>query len=77
VPGLKPIEFTQHAQERMASRGITPGQVEFSVRHPTTIEAGKSAFTQRYTRDFPPNRQLVVILEELPDVIRIVTTFWL
>lgn len=72
----KEIEFTAHADERMAGRSISRNQVTNTIRQPTVIKAGDADYTIRFERDFPPNRRLVVIVEELADKLKVVTTFW-
>jgi hypothetical protein len=37
---------------------------------------GNTAYTERLERAFPPNRWLVVIVEELDDYFKVITTFW-
>ncbi len=72
----KEIEFTEHADEQMAARGISRNQVANTIRQPGTQKAGNTVYTQRLEREFPPNRSLVVIVEELGDRFKVVTTYW-
>ncbi|HVA50181.1 MAG TPA: DUF4258 domain-containing protein [Pirellulales bacterium] len=72
----KQIEFTAHADAQMAARAVSRNQVANTIRQPTTKKAGNTQYTQRLERDFPPNRRLVVIVEELGDKIKVVTTYW-
>jgi hypothetical protein len=76
VVNPKPIEFTAHADEMMAARGISRNQVVNAVRRPSTGKPGNTAYTQRLEREFPPSRRLVVIVEELVDRFKVVTVYW-
>lgn len=72
----KPIEFSLHGDERLAARGISRNQVVNAIRQPNIRKAGNTAYTQRFEREFHPNRWLIVIVEELPDRFRVVTAYW-
>jgi hypothetical protein len=73
----KTVDVTKHAAERMCQRGVTQNDVEATIRNPDTHSPGKSAYTERFERDFPPAKRLVVIAEKLAeDNFRIVTTYW-
>lgn len=73
----KPIEFTAHADEMMAARKIGRNQVVNTIRQASGGKPGNTPYTQRLERDFPPNRRLVVIVEELADRFKVVTTYWI
>jgi hypothetical protein len=75
-PSTKPIEFTLHADEMMAARGISRNQVVNTIRQPGIRKAGNTSFTQRLEREFHPSRWLVVIVEELVDRFKVVITYW-
>lgn len=69
----KPITYTEHAEERIAKRGISRNQVSSTIRHPTSKVAGNTEYSQVCYREFHPNRLLVVVIEELPEEIKVIT----
>ena len=73
---VKPLEISDHASKRMLQRGISNNQAAGAVRSPTRILAGNTDYTKRFERDFPDGRILVVIAEECPDFLKLVTTYW-
>lgn len=72
----KPVEFSLHADERLAARGISRNQIVNAIRQPDIRKAGNTAYTQRFEREFHPHRWLIVIAEELSDRFKVVTAFW-
>jgi hypothetical protein len=72
----KAIEFSSHADLRLASRGISRSQVVSAIRQPAIHSAGNSPYTQRFERELQSGRWLVVIAEELHDRFRVVTAYW-
>lgn len=72
----KPIIYTNHALERMASRRIKEVQVTSAIREPHIISAGNSNYTRSYLREFPPAKRLAVIAEETDAEFVVITTYW-
>lgn len=60
----------------MAARAISRAQVIKAIQQPTARKAGNTDYTQRFERDFPPARRLVVIAEEFADRFKVVIAYW-
>jgi hypothetical protein len=74
--GLRTVILSRHAAERMIQRGITQDEVEATIRTPDTHSPGNTTYAERFERDFPPAKRLVVIAEKVGDDYKIVTTYW-
>lgn len=72
----KPIVFTDHADIRMAERGISHNQLSNAIRQPDFRKPGNTDYSLRLEREFHPNRLLVVIVEESIDFIKVITAYW-
>jgi len=79
VPNIaKPVVFEQHALDRMVQRGVSQEQVELAVEEPDVARPTKTArWRRRLEKRVSRKRRLVVIVEERPAAVHIVTVFWM
>ena len=71
----KPIFFERHAQRRMAQRGIKENEVFETIRRPHKTGPAERENAKRVEHSFATNRRIVVIIEEGPSFIRVVSTW--
>ncbi|HEX4125029.1 MAG TPA: DUF4258 domain-containing protein [Tepidisphaeraceae bacterium] len=69
----KPIRYEQHALIRVNQRGITEAQVESAIKDPHERRPAKRAGAWRITHKLNAVEAIVVIVEEEPELIRVVT----
>jgi Domain of unknown function (DUF4258) len=79
MPGLKPLQFTNHAQDAMFERELDPTWIERTVRDPEWSRPDpRRPGVERRFRTIPEfgGRVLRVACLETNDEIRIVTVFF-
>jgi hypothetical protein len=70
------IEFFPHAMDRVKQRGITRDEVIEAINNPTSSDLPTQAGRKRVRRVFGKSGKAIdVIYDELPDRVRVITTF--
>lgn len=70
-----PIQITPHAWARMKRNGISPAQIEATVRKPELHKVQKDNGRSRFERRFGRKTRVVVVAEEFEGSLQIVTCF--
>ena len=71
----KPIRYEQHAKNRMRQRGISEDQVSRTVRAPDRRGKARREGAERLVKKLSKSRSIIVIAEEAPKFIRIVSVY--
>ena len=71
----KPIFYERHAVERMNQRGISPSQVERTIRRADKISDAKRDGAMKFEKSLSKKRKIVVIAEELKDAYRVISAW--
>jgi len=77
---VKPIRFTDHAQERIQIRGLTINKVESVIRKPHQIvpdedDWNRQIYKSKFTDYRGRHKLLRVVVEETLDEIVVITTY--
>lgn len=67
------IIYTDHALDRLESRGITKREIEETIRNPDSRMPGAQAHTERVHRRMPNGRSLQVIYKARGAMLIIIT----
>ena len=71
----KPIRYEVHARRRMAQRGIDEDQVVQTTKNPDQRGPARRSGAEKLTKKFSKTRRLIVIVEEEPTCIWVVTAY--
>lgn len=70
------LEILPHATDRMKQRGITRDEVVETINSPTRTGLPTQAGRMRVRKEFQRSGKVIdVVYDELPDRVRVITTF--
>ena len=72
----KRIRYQEHAERRLAERGVSKEHVARALRQPDAERPAKREDAKRYEKAISKKRRVVVIAEERATEFWVISTWW-